>query len=77
MALSYKSRRRWALILLLVWLPFYIVVAVSVLAFMPTPPKWLQLIIYILLGILWALPFKAVFKGVGREEPENESTDRT
>lgn len=75
MALSYKSRRRLSLVLLLVWLPLYIVVAVTILAFMPTPPKWLELVIYIVLGILWALPFKAVFKGIGREDPDNRETD--
>ena len=74
MALSYKSRRRWSLLLLLVWLPLYIVVAVNILALMPTPPKWLELIIYILLGILWALPFKSVFKGIGREDPNENDT---
>jgi len=74
MALSYKSRRRWSLLLLLVWLPLYIVVAVTILALMPTPPKWLELIIYILLGILWALPFKSVFKGIGREDPNENDT---
>ena len=30
MALSYKSRRRWALIILVVGLPIYIIVATSV-----------------------------------------------
>ncbi len=72
MALSYKARRRWSIFLLLVWLPLYIVIAVTILAFMPTPPKWLELVIYILLGILWALPFKSVFKGIGREDPDGD-----
>jgi len=72
MALSYKARRRWSIFLLLVWLPLYIVIAVTILAFMPTPPKWLELVIYVLLGLLWALPFKSVFKGIGREDPDHD-----
>ena len=34
------------------------------------PPIWLELLIYIGLGFLWALPFKAVFKGVGKPDPD-------
>ena len=74
MALSYKSRRRWSLVLLLVWLPLYIVLAVTILAFMPAMPKWIELVVYIVLGILWALPFKSVFKGIGREDPGDDQT---
>ncbi len=72
MALSYKARRRWSLVILLIGLPIYIMVAVSLFALFERPPIWLELLIYILLGILWALPFKFVFKGIGREDPDND-----
>ena len=72
MALSYKARRRWSLVILFIGLPIYIVVAVSVLALVGEMPVWLELIVYIVLGILWALPFKFVFKGIGREDPDKE-----
>ena len=39
MALSYKARRRWALIILLIGLPIYIVVAVNVVALFERPPN--------------------------------------
>jgi len=40
------------------------------LAMIPRPPLLLELGLYILLGVLWALPFKFVFKGVGKEDPD-------
>ena len=68
MALSYKARKRWSLVLLLVWLPLYIAAALF-----ERPPLWLEALIYAALGIIWALPFRAVFRGVGRPPPEDES----
>lgn len=70
MALSYKSRRRWSLIILLVGLPVYIVAAVTIMNWLGRPPLWVELAVYVALGILWALPFKAVFKGVGKADPD-------
>ena len=71
MALSYRARKRWALVILLVGLPAYIVVAVTIMSsFVQRPPVWIEVLIYVALGIVWALPFRAVFRGVGREDPE-------
>ncbi len=70
MALSYKSRRRWSLVLLLVWLPAYIVVAVSILNAIPRLPFLVEILVYTVLGLGWALPFKFIFKGVGKEDPD-------
>lgn len=72
MKLSWKARRRWALFILIVAIPAYIVAAVSVLALIDRPPFWLELVIYVALGIVWALPLKALFKGIGQPQPENE-----
>ncbi|MDK3016097.1 DUF2842 domain-containing protein [Pseudodonghicola flavimaris] len=69
-ALSYKARRRWSLVILLVGMPAYIVVAVTVMNWLDRPPMWVELGVYILLGILWALPFKFVFRGVGQADPD-------
>lgn len=68
--LSYKARRRWSLVLLLIGLPLYIVAVVTVVNWLDRPPIWLELLVYVVLGILWALPFKFVFKGVGKEDPD-------
>ena len=70
MALSYKSRRRWSLIILLIGLPIYVVASISLLSVFERPSIFLELFIYVALGILWALPFKYVFRGVGQKDPD-------
>ncbi|MBY6135250.1 DUF2842 domain-containing protein [Nocardioides marinus] len=68
--LSYKARRRWALVILLVGMPVYIVAAVTVMNWLDRPPLWLELVVYVALGIVWVLPFKFVFRGVGQADPD-------
>ncbi|SLN09865.1 hypothetical protein ROG8370_00102 [Roseovarius gaetbuli] len=70
MALSYKARRRWSLVILLIGMPAYVVAAVSVIGLLERPAMWLELLIYVALGIVWILPFKFVFKGVGQADPD-------
>ena len=77
MALSYKARRRWAILILVVGLPIYIILATvlattvvrllgdSSLVFL------LQLVIYVGLGIAWILPFKSIFLGIGQADPDD------
>jgi len=70
MALSYKARRRWALVILLVGLPLYIGLSAFLVDLLGYPAIWVQVLIYVGLGIIWALPFKAIFKGVGQDDPD-------
>ncbi|MEE4348255.1 MAG: DUF2842 domain-containing protein [Paracoccaceae bacterium] len=70
MALSYKARRRWSLVILLVGLPLYITIAVNVVEMFDRPPIWLELLIFVALGFLWMMPFKFVFRGIGQADPE-------
>jgi uncharacterized protein (DUF983 family) len=70
MALSYKTRRRLSLVILLVGLPAYIALAWWIMSLFDRPSVWVELAIYTVLGILWALPLKAVFKGVGQADPD-------
>jgi len=70
MALSWKARRRLSIFILIVALPAYIVAAVSLVALFERPPFWLELVIYVALGVVWAFPLKAVFKGVGQADPD-------
>lgn len=70
MALAYKTRKRLALLILLVGLPAYVVVAVTVVNWLDRPPIWAEFLVYVGLGFLWALPFKAVFKGIGQPDPD-------
>lgn len=68
--LSYKARRRLSLFLLLVFLPAYVVGAVTVMTVLPRLPIFVELIVYVFLGVAWALPFKFAFKGVGKPDPD-------
>lgn len=70
MPLSYKARRRWSLVILLIGLPAYIVAAVTLVNLIDRPPFLVELLIYVALGIVWALPFKFIFRGVGRADPD-------
>lgn len=72
MALSYKGRKRLSLFLLLVWLPAYIIFVVGLIGQFSPMPKWVQLPIYVLLGVFWAFPFKFAFMGVGKADPDDE-----
>ncbi len=75
MTLSYKSRRGWSLIILLIGLPLYIAAALFVVSLFERPPFWLELIVYIFLGFLWMMPFKFVFQGVGKADPDADTND--
>ncbi|MBP0481217.1 DUF2842 domain-containing protein [Sagittula salina] len=72
MALSYKVRRTLSLLVLVVGLPLYIGLAIWVVSLFDRPPIWLEFIVYVVLGVLWMLPLKAVFKGVGQADPDGE-----
>jgi hypothetical protein len=75
LALSYKSRRRLSLLILLVGLPAYIAAALYVISLFDRPSIWVEFAVYVGLGILWALPFKAVFRGVGQPDPDAPTQD--
>lgn len=53
-------------------LPVYAVIAVSIMTWLDRPPILIEFLIYAVLGILWALPFKWVFQGVGQPDPDAE-----
>jgi predicted membrane channel-forming protein YqfA (hemolysin III family) len=76
MALSYRARRRWSLVVLLIGLPLYIAAALFAVSLFDRPPFWLELVVYIVLGFLWMLPFKFVFIGVGKPDPELEAKQK-
>lgn len=68
--LSYRARRRWSLLILVIGLPVYIIAAVSIVALFDRPGILVEFLIYALLGVLWALPFRMVFRGVARSDPD-------
>jgi uncharacterized protein (DUF983 family) len=71
MSLSYKARKRWSLVILLIGLPMYIVAAVTVVNMLERPPIWAEFFVYVALGIVWALPFRFIFRGVGQPDPDD------
>ncbi len=75
MALSYKARKRWSLVILVIGLPLYVILAVGIVGMFDRPPILLELAVYIALGFLWALPFRAVFRGVGQPDPQADERD--
>ena len=73
--LSYRTRKRLAILLLLAGLPAYIAVVWGIMGVMDRPPVWLEFLIYVALGIVWALPFKFIFKGIGQPDPDAPPKD--
>jgi len=39
--------------------------------FLDRPSIAIELLIYVIAGILWALPFKFIFIGIGKKEKDN------
>ncbi|MEM8978818.1 MAG: DUF2842 domain-containing protein [Pseudomonadota bacterium] len=74
MALSYKARKRWALFVLILGIPFYIVVAITGVDLMRDwfgrPAILLEFLLFLVLGIAWAFPLKTIFKGIGQADPD-------
>lgn len=75
MALSYKARRRWSLVVLLIGLPAYIVVAVTLVNMLDRPSALVELAIYVVLGVIWMVPLRFVFLGVGQADPDKKDRD--
>ncbi len=70
--MDYRRRKRLALLILLVGMPAYVIFAVTVMSNIDRFPKWVELPTYIFLGLAWALPFRWVFLGIGKEDPDKE-----
>ena len=65
-----KTRKRLSILILVVGMPAYVIAAVSLMNWLDgrfgRQPIWIELLSYVALGVLWALPFKRVFSGVGK-----------
>lgn len=76
MALGYKARKRLSLLILLVGMPAYVVLAVSLMSTIQRLPIWLEVPCYVILGVAWIMPFKSVFLGVGQPDPDAIDPDQ-
>ena len=67
-----KTRKRWALVILLLGLPLYLIAAWFVTNLIydiwGRMPLILEFVVYVGLGIIWILPFRKVFSGIGKAE---------
>lgn len=67
-----KTRKRLSILVLVLGLPAYIIVAVTLVNWMDAQwgrqPIWIELLVYIGLGIIWIIPLKRLFTGIGRNE---------
>ena len=72
--LSFKMRRWLVLLVLLVGMPLYIVAAVSAVGWLEGVfgrlPLLVELIVYVGLWLAWIFPFKGLFKGIGKPDPD-------
>ena len=66
--MSYKLKRRLSLFILVVGLPLYVILIVNLISSFDRPNFLVELLIYLLSGIVWALPLRSVFRGVGQSE---------
>lgn len=73
MALSYRTRKRLALAVLVLGLPAYIVVSVSLVNLIERPSLLVELAIYVGLGVLWILPLRPLFLGIGQPDPDEKT----
>ena len=71
--MTLRARKRWSLAILLLGMPLWIVAAVTVMNWLDArfgrPPIIVELAVYIGLGLIWAIPFRRVFLGVGQADP--------
>ena len=68
--MTYRTRKRLALLVLVVGLPLWLALSAVVVSAFDRPHWAVELAVYTVLGIAWALPFRALFRGLGREDPD-------
>ena len=68
--MTYKGRKRLSLLILVVGVPAYVMLAVTVMSTAPRFPLVIEFFLYVALGIGWVFPLKWVFKGIGQPDPD-------
>ncbi|MDO5606623.1 MAG: DUF2842 domain-containing protein [Paracoccus sp. (in: a-proteobacteria)] len=70
--MNLKTRKRLSILVLVIGLPLYIMVAVTLVNWMDRTfgrqPILIEVAIYVLLGVIWVLPLRRLFTGIGRDE---------
>lgn len=68
--MTYRTRKRLSLLVLVVGLPLYVIAAVWLVDQFARQLFAVELAIYVSLGIVWALPFRRLFMGIGKPDPD-------
>jgi membrane protein implicated in regulation of membrane protease activity len=76
MALSWRTRRKLAVAILVIGLPLYLLAALILIVALGDLPPLAQVALYLVLGVAWVIPLRPVFRGVGQPEPEDERRKR-
>lgn len=72
MALSYKTRKRLSILVLVLGVPLYIMSVVTVISWFDRPPIWVEFLVYVAMGMIWIFPLKSLFKGIGQADPDQK-----
>lgn len=71
--MKFKTRKRLAILVLVVGMPLYVIAAVMVVGLFDRPPILVELCVYVVLGVVWILPFKPLFLGIAQPDPDEAS----
>ncbi|GKY88647.1 DUF2842 domain-containing protein [Sinisalibacter aestuarii] len=71
--MTFKARKRLAILVLVLGLPAYIILAVVIVGQFERPSLLVELAVYVGLGVIWALPLKRLFLGIARPDPDGEN----
>ncbi len=70
--MTYRTRKLVAILVLVLGLPGYVAVAWVVLSAMGRQPLLVEVAVYVTLGVIWVLPLRRLFLGLGRPDPEGD-----
>ena len=69
--MKFKTRKRLAILVLVVGMPLYVIAAVTLVGLFERPPILVELAVYVGLGVVWILPFKRLFLGIAQPDPDD------
>lgn len=68
--MTHRRRKLVAILVLVLGLPGYIAVAWVVASAIGRQPLLVELAVYVVLGVVWVLPLRRLFLGLGRPDPD-------
>lgn len=74
--MSYRTRKLLAIAVLVLGLPAYVLVATIIVSSFERPGMLLEIAIYVILGVVWALPLRRLFLGIARPDPDAPPDER-